>query len=65
MKSAASMLDKSAWACMASVPDNIPTYERPLAGLKIAVDAGNGSGGFYAEKVLAPARSRRFGKLFS
>ncbi|MDD2217679.1 MAG: phosphomannomutase/phosphoglucomutase [Eubacteriales bacterium] len=28
--------------------------ERPLENLKIAVDAGNGSGGFYAEKVLAP-----------
>ena len=27
---------------------------KPLAGLKIAVDAGNGSGGFYANKVLAP-----------
>ncbi len=29
-------------------------YEKPLAGFKIAVDAGNGVGGFYAEKVLAP-----------
>jgi len=28
-------------------------YEHPLAGYKIAVDAGNGAGGFYAEKVLA------------
>ncbi|MDR2656028.1 MAG: phosphomannomutase/phosphoglucomutase [Oscillospiraceae bacterium] len=28
-------------------------YERPLAGFKIAVDAGNGAGGFFAEKVLA------------
>lgn len=28
--------------------------ERPLSGLKIVVDAGNGSGGFYAERVLAP-----------
>lgn len=28
--------------------------EKPLAGMKIAVDAGNGAGGFYAEKVLAP-----------
>ena len=28
--------------------------ERPLAGLKIAVDAGNGAGGFYATRVLAP-----------
>ncbi len=28
--------------------------EKPLAGLKIVVDAGNGAGGFYAEKILAP-----------
>ena len=28
--------------------------ERPLEGLKIVVDAGNGAGGFYAEKVLIP-----------
>ncbi|WP_027400250.1 phosphohexomutase domain-containing protein [Anaerovorax odorimutans] len=29
-------------------------YEKPLTGLKILVDAGNGAGGFYADKVLAP-----------
>ena len=29
-------------------------FEKPLSGLKIVVDAGNGSGGFYAKKVLAP-----------
>lgn len=34
-----------------SHPDS---YEKPLTGLKIVVDAGNGSGGFYAKKVLAP-----------
>ncbi len=28
--------------------------EKPLAGLRICVDAGNGSGGFYAGDVLAP-----------
>lgn len=28
--------------------------DMPLAGLKIAVDAGNGAGGFYADKILAP-----------
>ncbi|MCD7785370.1 MAG: phosphomannomutase/phosphoglucomutase [Oscillospiraceae bacterium] len=28
--------------------------ETPLTGLKIVVDAGNGAGGFYAEKVLKP-----------
>lgn len=30
------------------------SYDKPLTGLKIAVDAGNGSGGFYARKVLQP-----------
>ncbi|WP_372772266.1 phosphoglucomutase [Mangrovibacterium sp.] len=29
-----------------------PNYERPLQGLKIIVDAGNGAGGFFASKVL-------------
>lgn len=28
--------------------------EKPLAGMRITVDAGNGSGGFFATKVLAP-----------
>ena len=31
-----------------------PDPSKPLAGLKIVVDAGNGAGGFYAESVLAP-----------
>lgn len=32
-----------------------PEYpEKPLTSIKIVVDAGNGGGGFYAEKVLAP-----------
>ncbi len=29
-------------------------YLQPLKGLKIIVDAGNGSGGFFADKVLIP-----------
>lgn len=29
-------------------------YDRPLEGLKIVVDAGNGVGGFFANDVLAP-----------
>ena len=29
-------------------------FNRPLEGLKIIVDAGNGAGGFFAEKVLVP-----------
>ena len=33
---------------------NAKDYEKPLNGFKIAVDAGNGVGGFYAAKVLEP-----------
>ncbi len=32
---------------------NADDYEHPLKGFKIVVDAGNGAGGFYADKVLA------------
>jgi phosphomannomutase len=35
-------------------------YDKPLAGLHIVVDTGNGAGGFFVEKVLAPlARTRQ------
>ncbi|MBQ3122809.1 MAG: phosphomannomutase/phosphoglucomutase [Firmicutes bacterium] len=50
--------------CMAAVKDNVPTYERPLAGLKIVVDAGNGAGGFYAENILAPLGADVSGSQF-
>ncbi len=33
---------------------NHPNYDKPLEGLKIIVDAGNGSGGFFAHHVLVP-----------
>ncbi len=33
---------------------NADDYARPLRDFKIVVDAGNGVGGFYADKVLAP-----------
>ena len=35
----------------ADIKDN---SDKPLEGLKIVVDAGNGAGGFFAEKVLRP-----------
>ncbi|HZK21562.1 MAG TPA: phosphomannomutase/phosphoglucomutase [Oscillospiraceae bacterium] len=38
--------------------------EKPLAGLKIAVDAGNGVGGFYAKKVLIPLGANCEGSRF-
>ncbi|MGK7940114.1 MAG: phosphomannomutase/phosphoglucomutase [Crocosphaera sp.] len=39
-------------------------FEQPLQGLKIIVDAGNGAGGFYAEKVLKPLGADTSGSQF-
>lgn len=38
--------------------------EKPLSGLKIIVDAGNGAGGFFAEKILAPLGADTTGSQF-
>lgn len=38
--------------------------KRPLAGLKIIVDAGNGAGGFFAEKVLTVLGADTSGSQF-
>ena len=37
---------------------------RPLEGLRIVVDAGNGAGGFYADRVLAPLGADTTGSRF-
>ena len=42
-------------------PDN---FAQPLTGLKIVVDAGNGAGGFYADKVLKPLGADLTGSQF-
>jgi phosphomannomutase len=39
-------------------------YEHPLKGLRIAVDAGNGAGGFFVEKVLKPLGADTAGSRF-
>jgi phosphomannomutase len=39
-------------------------YEKPLRGLKIIVDAGNGAGGFFAEKVLSRLGANTKGSQF-
>lgn len=39
-------------------------YEKPLDGFHIVVDAGNGSGGFFAEKVLKPLGVNTEGSQF-
>ena len=38
--------------------------EKPLEGLRIVVDAGNGAGGFYAEKVLKPLGANTEGSRY-
>ena len=38
--------------------------QRPLAGKKIIVDAGNGAGGFFCEKVLQPLGADTSGSIF-
>ncbi|ESW15701.1 hypothetical protein PHAVU_007G094900 [Phaseolus vulgaris] len=38
--------------------------EKPLEGFHIVVDAGNGAGGFFAEKVLKPLGARTSGSQF-
>lgn len=39
-------------------------YEKPLAGMKIIVDAGNGAGGFFVDKVLVPLGADTNGSQF-
>lgn len=36
------------------IVEGVGAGEKPLAGFKIAVDAGNGAGGFFATRVLLP-----------
>ncbi len=42
----------------------VANYEKPLQGLKIIVDAGNGAGGFFASKVLQPLGADTIGSQF-
>ena len=48
------LLDLYASFLRKTIIEKVNLGDRPLLGLKIMVDAGNGSGGFYAHKVLAP-----------
>ncbi len=43
---------------------NAENYNKPLDGLKIVVDAGNGVGGFYASEVLEPLGADVTGSQF-
>ena len=43
---------------------NATGTEKPLEGFRIVVDAGNGAGGFYADKVLKPLGANTDGSRF-
>jgi phosphomannomutase len=43
---------------------NAPDFEHPLKGFKIVVDAGNGAGGFFVEKILKPLGADTTGSCF-
>lgn len=44
--------------------DSKTNYWQPLAGFKIVMDAGNGAGGFFAERVLRPLGADITGSQF-
>lgn len=44
--------------------DSKTDFDRPLTGLRIVVDAGNGAGGFYAKDVLEPLGADLTGSQF-
>lgn len=46
------------------IKDGVNAGEKPLSGLKIVVDAGNGVGGFYAKDVLEPLGANVDGSQF-
>ena len=43
---------------------NAENYEKPLEGLRIVVDAGNGAGGFFVSQVLDPLGADTTGSQF-
>jgi phosphomannomutase len=43
---------------------NAPDYDHPLKGFHIVVDAGNGAGGFFVDKVLVPLGADTSGSQF-
>ena len=43
---------------------NAENYDKPLKGLRVVVDAGNGAGGFFVEQVLSPLGADTSGSQF-
>ncbi|WP_167628277.1 phosphomannomutase/phosphoglucomutase [Listeria valentina] len=58
------LMDTYAADLVAKIRDQAGNGERPLAGSRIVVDAGNGAGGFFASKVLEPLGADTTGSQF-
>ena len=43
---------------------NAPDHEKPLAGIHVVVDAGNGAAGFFADRILQPLGAEIAGSVY-
>lgn len=59
-----SLLDVYAGYLQKMIREKVGKEDKPLAGLHIVVDAGNGAGGFYATEVLRPLGADISGSQF-
>ena len=58
------LMDDYAAALVGTIRKGVGQGDKPLAGLKIVVDAGNGAGGFFVDKVLKPLGANTKGSQF-
>lgn len=58
------LMDDYAASLVSTIRNGAGQGDRPLGGLKIIVDAGNGAGGFFVEKVLNPLGADTTGSQF-
>lgn len=58
------LMDDYAASLVSNVRKSAGQGDTPLAGLKIVVDAGNGAGGYFVDKVLVPLGADTAGSQF-
>jgi phosphomannomutase len=58
------LMDDYAASLVAAIRKGAGQGDKPLSGLKIIVDAGNGGGGFFVDKVLKPLGANTKGSQF-
>jgi len=58
------LMDDYAASLVSTIRKSAGQGDTPLAGLKIVVDAGNGAGGYFVEKVLKPLGADTAGSQF-